>query len=63
MTYCKIVKATKESSYLGGEHWVLVHECGKVERRTARRRNSRSTKPAPTRVKCDGAGHPPGAGQ
>jgi hypothetical protein len=52
MKYCKVIDAKIEEVITGGERWVLTHECGKVEKRTARKRGSRHTKPAPKRVKC-----------
>lgn len=53
--YCKIVSVSTQNSSIGDDRYVLTHECGKVERRVARKRGSSKKYPAPTRVKCENA--------
>lgn len=52
-SYCKIVDVKPAWSSTGDEIYLLTHECGEVERRIRRKRNTRITKPAPTRVACE----------
>lgn len=50
VVFCKVVSATQETRESGTVVWVLVHKCGKVERRRAQKRGR--SLPAPTKVTC-----------
>lgn len=53
--YCKVISVSTENSSIGDDRYVLTHECGKVEKRVARKRGSSKKYPAPARVKCENA--------
>ncbi len=53
MKFCKVVKVETRWGLTGNEMWDVTLACGTTRSVMRRKRNSRTEKKAPARLKCD----------